>query len=144
MADMSRALAHPTPVELVAALGSIALMPGVCEEIFFRGYVQTRLVARWGRWPGIVVSALAFGVIHLDPMQGLFAFVSGLYLGWMAETFGGVRPGVVAHAANNAIFVLSAAYLPDLEGGPSQLAVLGVGLAAAAASVAILKRVRVG
>jgi membrane protease YdiL (CAAX protease family) len=139
MADMSRALAHPGLGEFVASLASIALMAGIGEEIFFRGFVQTRLAERWGTWPAIGVTALAFGIIHIDPVQGLFAFVSGIYLGWMAETFGGVRPGIVAHTVNNAMFVVWAAYLPELESRGAQLAALGVGLVLAAAGALVVR-----
>jgi hypothetical protein len=32
----------------------------------------------------------------------------GLFLGWVTERFGGIRPSVAAHAINNAVFVLAA------------------------------------
>ncbi|RKG97908.1 CPBP family intramembrane metalloprotease [Corallococcus sp. CA053C] len=78
------------------------LVAGTAEELFFRGYVQTRLVERWGRWGGIAGAATLFGFIHLDPIHSPMALVLGLYLGWLAERTGSVRLPVFVHILNNA------------------------------------------
>jgi membrane protease YdiL (CAAX protease family) len=89
---------------------AIGVAPGFAEETFFRGFLQTRLAASWGRWPAIVVSAGAFGLLHFDVVQGSVAFIGGLYLGAVADRFGGIRPSILAHVTNNAIFVTVAAF----------------------------------
>jgi len=68
------------------ALLTIAIAPGIAEETFFRGYLLPRFSARWGLRGGIAASATAFGLMHLDPVQGTIALVAGVYLGWLAET----------------------------------------------------------
>nr|WP_255671312.1 CPBP family intramembrane glutamic endopeptidase [Corallococcus sp. AS-1-6] len=59
-------------------LGTFALLlffgspvAGTTEELFFRGYAQTRFVERWGRTAGIVGSAALLGLLNLDPIHGL-------------------------------------------------------------------------
>jgi uncharacterized protein len=86
----------------------IAVLAPLAEELFFRGYIQTRLVQRYGRWPAIVVSSLLFGVLHVAPMHTVFAAVLGLGLGWITVVTGSVRPAILAHAANNLLAVLGA------------------------------------
>ena len=113
---MAQALRGPSAGRFVAAVLTIGVAPGFAEETFFRGSLQTRLVASWGRWPGIVAAAGAFGLIHLDLVQGSLAFVAGLYLGWIVERFGGVRPTIAAHVANNTLFVALAALGAGGEG----------------------------
>lgn len=49
---------------LVAALGT-ALSAGVGEELFYRRWLQPRLEAILGAWPGIALTALAFSLMHL-------------------------------------------------------------------------------
>jgi membrane protease YdiL (CAAX protease family) len=105
MAAIAHALERPSALRLAAAIITIAIGPAVAEESLFRGLMQTRLAARWGRWPSIVATAACFGFIHLDLAQGCVAFVAGLFLGWLAERFGGIRPGILAHAFNNATFI---------------------------------------
>jgi membrane protease YdiL (CAAX protease family) len=108
MDAIARALERPTPLRFAIQIASIAIAPGMAEEAFFRGLIQTRLAARWGRWPSIVATALAFGLIHLDAVQSVVAFVAGLFLGWLTERFGGTRPSMSAHTVHNAMFVVLA------------------------------------
>jgi len=79
----------------------------VSEELLFRGYMQPILTRRWGpRW-GIALSALAFGITHLDPIQGAFAGLVGLYLGWLTESSRSLRPAIAAHVLNNTVAVVT-------------------------------------
>ncbi|MDP8999817.1 MAG: CPBP family intramembrane metalloprotease [Myxococcota bacterium] len=109
MAAIARALERPPPARLLIAIVTIAIAPAVAEEGLFRGLIQTRLAARWGRWPSILITALGFGLVHLDLVQGAVAAVAGIFLGWIADRFGGIRPTIAAHAFNNAAFVAVAA-----------------------------------
>jgi len=138
---VAHALATPTRSQLVLALLAVGVAPGVAEETFFRGLVQTRVRARWGTRPAIVTSAAAFGVFHLDPVQGALAFVAGLFLGWVVERFGGLRPSIAAHAINNAMFVLLAAYgaSDDTPSTTASLITLALGLAACGAAVLVIR-----
>jgi membrane protease YdiL (CAAX protease family) len=108
MEEIASSVAHARPPVMLLAVVLLGLGPGIAEETFFRGLMQTRLVARFGRWPGIVFTAALFGLIHLDPVQGPLAFLLGVFLGWTAEVLGGIRPSIAAHAVNNAIFVAAA------------------------------------
>jgi uncharacterized protein len=87
---------------------AIAIGAPFAEETFFRGYVQTRLRARWGTPVGVTVVAILFGVFHMDPVQGLYAFGIGLYLGWAADMAGSIRPAIGGHLANNTLSLLPA------------------------------------
>ena len=100
---------HALPWSLFAiALAGVAVAPGIAEEAFFRGFFQTRIAAAWGRRGALVASAAAFAVIHIDPAQMAVAFAAGLYLGWIADRSESVRPTMLAHALNNAVFVVLA------------------------------------
>jgi hypothetical protein len=52
---------RPKP-EIAARL---ALLVGPAEEIFWRGLVQSALMRRYGRWPGAVLAAMAYGGVHV-------------------------------------------------------------------------------
>jgi membrane protease YdiL (CAAX protease family) len=131
MGVIAHAFAQPTPLRLLIAIATIAIAPGAAEETFFRGLIQTKLTSRWGRWPSIYITALGFGLMHLDLIQGLVAFIAGLFLGWAVERFGGIRPSIAAHASNNAAFVVLASFGSATEGSrSSDLVVLAFGLIA--------------
>ena len=108
---LNDALQHLTPWQAIGAVLVVGGAPAFAEEWFFRGYMQTRLSARWGRWPAIMITAILFGVMHLNPVQGVFAVLLGIYIGYLAEKSGSVRPGMACHFANNAIQVILARYL---------------------------------
>lgn len=79
----------------------IALAPGFCEELFFRGYVQRRLLARWSPWAAIVVASLVFAIFHVLPAAIALAFPLGIWLGVLAWRTGSIWPGAVCHAFVN-------------------------------------------
>jgi membrane protease YdiL (CAAX protease family) len=140
MAQIAHALSSLPPARLPLAVVAVAVAPGIAEEMFFRGLLQTRLVACWGTWRAIAACAIGFGLVHLDPVQGAVAAVSGLFLGWVAERLEGVRPTIAAHVANNALFVALAPW----TSGPSVShraapAMIGVGCLLVASSVAFLR-----
>ncbi len=91
----------PGQIALATAAG-VVLAPLV-EEIIFRGLLQ-RLVARtWGPWPGIMISALIFGLVHGEPWF-LFGLIGvGLVLGFLFEATGSLSLCWAAHALHNAV-----------------------------------------
>jgi membrane protease YdiL (CAAX protease family) len=136
---ISLAFRSPTPGRFVMALMTLGLAPAVAEETFFRGLLQTQLSGTFGPRPAVVIASAAFGFIHVDPVQGSVAFFAGLLLGWVAERFGSVRPGVAAHFANNVLFVsLAAIASPTADSAHTQAWVLAGGTLMCAASVAAL------
>nr|WP_242592942.1 CPBP family intramembrane glutamic endopeptidase [Corallococcus exiguus] len=97
------------------------LVAGTAEELFFRGYVQTRLVERWGRAAGIAGSATLFGILHLDPIHSPVALVMGLLLGWLAERTGSLRLPIFVHVFNNLTSFLLSRYAPSTTELPASI-----------------------
>lgn len=89
--------------EKALAYLAVAVAAPIAEELLFRGLLL-RLAARtWGAWPAIVVTALAFGLLHLEPWY-LFGLVGlGLLLGWLYAATGSLTTCVLAHAMHNAV-----------------------------------------
>ena len=94
---------------LVAAVLIIGFLPAICEELLCRGYIQTRLRQRWGIWPAILITSILFAILHMDLVQGILVLFLGLYLGYVTEKSGSIRPSMICHAANTAAATLMAA-----------------------------------
>jgi membrane protease YdiL (CAAX protease family) len=77
------------------------LVAPFAEELFFRGVVQTRLVARFGPAIGIGAASLLFGAFHLDPAHAAFAACFGLVVGLLRQWSGSIRLSVLVHMTNN-------------------------------------------
>jgi CAAX protease family protein len=113
---MTRTVASTTPLGLALAIIVVGLLAPVGEELFFRGYMLTRLRQAWSPGPAILVSAIAFGIIHGEWVHGLLAAGIGVYLGLVTERAGSVVPAMVCHAANNTASVLLSAWLGSPHG----------------------------
>lgn len=79
-----------------------ALVGPLAEEIVFRGAVL-RYLEKYGKVYAIVISALLFGVFHSNLTQGVFAFLVGLVLGYVALQYS-FKWAVVLHVMNNLVF----------------------------------------
>jgi membrane protease YdiL (CAAX protease family) len=126
-------LAAASPVGLLLAILVIGGLAPVGEELFFRGFMLTRLRRVWSAGPAILVTAIAFGVIHGEWVHGVLATGIGIYLGLVTERSASVIPAVICHVANNAASVALPAALgsPQGRGVNAVLLVVGAGLFAA-------------
>lgn len=88
----------------------VAVSVGFCEEVVYRGYLQTQLAAFTHRRAlGLILQATLFGVAHLEqgPFMALRIAFYGLLLGLLAHFRRSLWPGIVAHT----LLDLSAAFL---------------------------------
>jgi hypothetical protein len=83
-----------------------SLMPGVFEEIAFRGFVQGRLTRLLGSREALLLSAALFAVAHLSPAVFPSHFLLGLALGAIRARTGSLLPGMAVHAGWNALVLL--------------------------------------
>lgn len=96
-----------SPLELIANLVLIALMPAIGEELVFRGVVQQQLLRRIQQpWVALVLTAIIFSFIHFQFEGFLPRLLLGLLLGWLYWRTGNFWVPVTAHFANNAAQVI--------------------------------------
>jgi len=142
MVTIRRALAQAVGPDLFLAVIIVGVVAGTAEEIFFRGYMQTRLVQRLPRAAAVSITAFCFGVFHLDWLHGLLALALGLYLGWITELTGSALPAVVCHVINNALFTILTASWSAVGGVGINIALGAAGAVVFAGCVAWLRRAR--
>ena len=93
---------------LLTSIVIFALIPAVCEEFAFRGFILSGLEHEHRTRSAILLSALMFGFLHvlLSLFQQLFnATLLGVVLGLLAVRSRSILPGIVFHFLNNALAV---------------------------------------
>jgi ABC-2 type transport system permease protein/sodium transport system permease protein len=105
LAEYSRS----APVPLVLLV--LGVLPGVFEELFFRGYLMNAFLKASRPRTAILTSALLFGVFHLFMAGGLaierlpVSTLLGVVLGWLCWKSGSVLPGMLLHATHNSLLM---------------------------------------
>ena len=85
-----------------------AVLPAICEELFFRVGLQ-QLLGKWFKndHVAVVVTAIIFSFMHLDMSGFLVRFVMGLVLGYVFVYSRSLVPNVMLHFLNNAVATIS-------------------------------------
>ncbi len=109
-----------TPMdELLQGAGSIFLvgfsavtLAPVCEELAFRGFLQPLLAHSVGTWPGIVLTALPFALLHGAQYKWSWQHLTlltfaGTTFGWVRHRSGSTIASTVTHAAYNFSYFLT-------------------------------------
>ena len=82
----------------------VGLLAPLSEELVFRGAILRELL-KWKEnpWIGIIISAMLFSLVHMNPVQMPHAFLVGILLGWLYYRTNSIIPGVTWHWVNNTI-----------------------------------------
>lgn len=89
-------------------LAMLAIVPGVCEELLFRGYAQRQFERGAGALGGIFLSGVLFGFYHLRPSQVIPLIGLGLFMAYLAWRTGSLLPAMLVHIVHNGVAVVSA------------------------------------
>ena len=100
-------LSFTDTADLLLQIFVVALVPAVCEELFFRGALQ-QVLQEWFRSAhvAVVVTSLIFSLVHGDIYGFVPRFLLGLLLGYLFLQSGSLLVNVCAHFFNNALIVL--------------------------------------
>jgi sodium transport system permease protein len=86
----------------------IAILPAICEEIAFRGFILSGLRHMGHRWGAIVICSAFFGATHGILQQSLPAFALGIVLGYIAVQTESILACMLFHAIYNSMTVVFA------------------------------------
>ena len=113
--------------------------PGIGEELWCRGFLGRGLVGRHGWLLGIVFTSFFFGFIHLDPAQGLYAMILGLFLHFVYLTTRSLWMPILLHFLNNSLSVVvtRVPQLKDFDSAPGTAFSVAVFVSAAVLLVAV-------
>lgn len=119
-----RVSASLNAIPLAIKILALAVIPAVCEELFFRGYLLTAFRTRVSTSMAILLSAALFGLFHVLATLTFERFVPtfflGVVLGVICCLTRSVLPGMVLHTTHNSLIIAMQSFVKEL-------AALGIG-----------------
>lgn len=80
---------------------AICVMPGIFEEIGFRGLIQGHLQASVGVKRSIFITAVIFSIMHCAFFSMPYLFLLGLFFGFLRVKTNSLLPGMLIHFLHN-------------------------------------------
>ena len=102
---MTQLATIPFPMALLI----IAIIPSICEEWVFRGYIQSHYEG-YNILVTALINGLFFGIIHLNFHQFTYAFIMGMFFVYLVHITRSLFAAVLSHFVINAS-QLSLSYL---------------------------------
>ena len=90
---------------LYAAI-TMALIPGIVEELLMRGVVFQGLLKRWKPIVAIVIGATLFMLMHTSLQQTVYQFILGILLCYTMYVSGNIIYPIIFHFVNNFTVIL--------------------------------------
>ena len=100
------------PTMSVAMILYAILLGPVCEEFLFRGLTFFAAKKVMPVYYAILVQAIMFGAFHMNKLQGIYAFVLGLGLGYVMYLYDSLVITIIIHILFNLVGTLGSEYLP--------------------------------
>jgi membrane protease YdiL (CAAX protease family) len=103
--------------DLARALLIGSLIPAISEETLFRGFLQSSLEQDYKPHKAIIITALIFSILHLNPTGLIPLIFIGLFLGFVAWSTNNLILPMIIHFVNNtfAIIIIFSPQLTTIE-----------------------------
>ena len=105
--DMAFLDSYFADVSPAVALIVIALIPAVCEELLFRGYLFDSFKGKKSKVAAVVVTSVLFSAIHFDLYKAAPILVMALAFGYITAKTDSVLIPIIFHFINNSMAVIS-------------------------------------
>jgi len=105
---------HDSYGKLIASLLVFAVTPAIFEELIFRGVLMTKLKeASNNTHFGVVISAIIFAALHMQPWNLLPMIAMGIILGYVYVYLKDIRYSILIHFLFNAMQIVVIFYYPE-------------------------------
>ncbi|NLO47145.1 MAG: CPBP family intramembrane metalloprotease [Clostridiales bacterium] len=126
--------------EFFVVLFFVGILIPIFEEILFRGLIFGELNKVMRVRYAVLLQALIFGMAHLNIIQGVYAFLLGLLLGYIYRKSGILLYPIIIHVAFNTFSVIMSALSTEAFMERWQIAVIVAGFILFFASGVMLRK----
>ena len=99
---------------LIVTIICAGILIPIVEEIIFRGLIFNRIKHQYNFVAGLLISSLLFGIYHANIVQGIYATLLGIFLGFAYHKTKSILIPIFIHMGGNT-FVLIYAKLGENE-----------------------------
>jgi uncharacterized protein len=92
--------------EMLLVIITISVVPAICEEVMFRGYIQRSFGFKFKPHIAAIFTALFFALYHFNPYGLIPLAIIGFYLGFAAYTSQSLVIPIIIHFLNNFFAVM--------------------------------------
>lgn len=103
--DSSKLFENQSTSDLILLILGVGIAAPVCEEFFFRGFLQQSLTSKLSSAKAIILTSLIFSAFHLDPIGFLARLQLGAFFGFLFFHRHSLATAIGAHAANNFVSI---------------------------------------
>ena len=89
--------------DLLAAFVALVIVPPICEEIAYRGWLYGKLRSRWGFVASSLLVSLTFAILHAPLNAAIVAFVLSFVACGLREITGSIYASILMHMLKNGI-----------------------------------------
>lgn len=88
-------------VEMILVVITISIIPAICEEVMFRGYIQRSFEFKFKAHSAALLTAVFFALYHFNPYGLIPLAIIGYYLGFATYSSQSLFIPMVLHFLNN-------------------------------------------
>ena len=85
---------------------AVGIVAPIVEEFLMRGVILNRLLGYMRVIPALLIQAAMFGILHMNLLQGVYAGVLGLLMGYIYIKYGSLLMTILFHITLNTLSVV--------------------------------------
>lgn len=94
-------MAAPDAQTMMVKIVVLCIVPAVCEEIYFRGFIQRSIEAQWGRGWALLTASVIFAAMHGNIYYFHLYMILGVLFGWVLIVTDTLWAPILCHVVNN-------------------------------------------
>lgn len=93
--------------EIILIIITVSVTPAICEEFFFRGFVQKSFEYKLKPLTSIFITSFFFGIYHFNPYGLVPLVLLGMYFGFSVYLSNSIIVPIILHFLNNFISIIA-------------------------------------
>jgi membrane protease YdiL (CAAX protease family) len=102
-------------MEMILVVVTISVVPALCEEVLFRGYIQRSFELKFKPYIAAIITAVFFSAYHFNPYGIIPLAILGFYFGFAAYSSQSLVIPIILHFLNNFFAVMLYFIIGDEE-----------------------------